>query len=104
MDVKVEIYKNRMVVSGRGKAVTVDAKALFTTNRLLVGRFTPAVHCLREGLDLIGAKSFLGFRKPLLLIIPCEMVDGGLSEIEERILREVGLSAGSGKVEVRPRD
>jgi rod shape-determining protein MreB and related proteins len=35
---------------------------------------------------------------PRIVIHPLEMVEGGLSEVEERIFREVAISAGASKV------
>jgi len=73
------------------------------TARLLVGTFIPAVECLKEGLQQIGASGMFK-TKPILHIQPCKITDGGLSEIEERCLLEVGMSAGAGKVELLPVD
>jgi rod shape-determining protein MreB and related proteins len=66
----------------------------------LVGSFLPAVECLKAGLSKVGATGFLK-GKPKLLILPQAMTEGGLSEIEERCLLEVALSAGAGKAEIR---
>ncbi|MCQ4265566.1 hypothetical protein NAU80_22300, partial [Pseudomonas stutzeri] len=100
MEVTVEILKNRMVLTVNGKTITVEPTTPFTTTRLLVGTFMPAVECLKEGLSKVGATGiFKG--KPKLLILPMAMAENGLSEVEERCLLEVGHSAGAGKVEVR---
>ena len=100
MEVTVESLKNRMALTANGKTITVESIKPFTTTRLLVGTFMPAVECLKEGLSKVGATGiFKG--KPNLLILPGGMAEGGLSEIEERCLLEVGRSAGAGKVEVR---
>ena len=99
MEVKAEIFENRIVLTAKGSTVTVQPKEPFTTTRLLVGTFMPAVECLKEGLAKVGATGFLKM-KPKLLIYPRAMTEGGLSEVEERCLLEVGHSAGAGKVEV----
>jgi hypothetical protein len=100
VEVTVKIFQNRMVLIANGHTVNVESKTPFTTTRLLVGTFMPAVECLKEGLAKIGATGFLK-GKPKLLILPQIMSEGGLSEIEERCLLEVGLSAGAGKAEIR---
>ena len=100
MDVTENIFENRMVLTTGGKSITVEPSAPFTSTRLLVGTFVPAVECLKDGLSKLGATGFLKGR-PRLLILPQAMTEGGLCEIEERCLREVGFSAGAGKVEVR---
>jgi rod shape-determining protein MreB len=100
MEVTVKIYENKMVLTANGNTINVEPTKPFTTTRLLVGTFTPAVECLKEGLLKVGATGFLK-GKPKLLILPQSMTEGGLSEIEERCLLEVGLSAGAGKAEIR---
>ncbi len=99
MEVKVEIFENRIVLTANEKIVTVLPAEPFTTTRMLVGTFMPAVDCMKDGLSKVGATGFFK-KKPLLLIYPRIMTEGGLSEIEERSLLEVGHSAGAGKVEV----
>ncbi len=100
MEVTVKVFANQMVLTADGKTISVEPSTPFTSTRLLVGTFIPAVECLKEGLSKLGATGFLKGR-PRLLILPQIMTEGGLSEIEERCLREVGFSAGAGKVEVR---
>lgn len=100
MEVTVKIFENRMVLTANGNTVNVEPSKPFTSTRLLVGTFMPAVECLKEGLSKVGATGFLK-EKPKLLILPQAMTEGGLSEIEERCLLEVGLSAGAGKAEIR---
>ena len=99
MEVKAEIFENRIVLTAKGSTVTVQPKVPFTTTRLLVGTFVPAVECMKEGLTNVGATGIFKM-KPELLIYPRVMTEGGLSEVEERCLLEVGYSAGAGKVEV----
>ncbi|WP_369288600.1 hypothetical protein [Pseudomonas zhanjiangensis] len=100
MEVTVKIFENKMLLTAKENTVTIEAIKPFTTTRLLIGTFMPAVECLKEGLQKIGATGLLK-RKPHLIILPQSMTEGGLSEIEERCLMEVGLSAGASKVEVR---
>lgn len=99
MEVKAEIFENRIVLTAKGSTVTVQPKVPFTTTRLLVGTFVPAVECMKEGLTNVGATGIFKM-KPKLLIYPRAMTEGGLSEVEERCLLEVGYAAGAGKVEV----
>ena len=100
MEVTVKIFENRMVISANGNTVNVEPTKPFTTTRLLIGTFLPAVDCLKEGLSKVGATGFFK-GKPGLLILPQAKIEGGLSEIEERCLLEVGFSAGAGKAEIR---
>jgi rod shape-determining protein MreB len=82
-----------------GKSVTVAAQEPFTTARLLVGNFQVAQRALRKAFrELIGG-GFLTFA-PAVVMHPVEMVEGGLSDIEERIMRELAMGAGARKAAV----
>ena len=71
----------------------------FTTQRLLVGQFSVAERCLRDAIGSIAGKSFIP--KYLGIVVhPEEMVDGGLSEVEDRLFRELCLGAGARKVAI----
>jgi len=99
MDVKVDIYADKMVLTGNGRTVTVQPANPYSSQRLLVGTFTPAVDCVKNGLKQLGAIGFWQ-AKPRLTIIAKDRIEGGLSEIELRCLLEVGYSAGAKQVEV----
>jgi len=40
MEIRVDIYKNRMILDGGGQTITVTPREPFTTARLLVGTFS----------------------------------------------------------------
>jgi rod shape-determining protein MreB len=79
--------------------VAVDAQPPFTTARLLIGQFLVAESLLKQALKQVSASRFFSVA-PKVLIQPLEMADGGLSEVEERVLREVAMGAGATKVVV----
>jgi len=96
----VKIYKNKIVVnnlSNQLPAQMYTPDTPFTSTRLLVGNFAPAMQCLKQAIKSSQSNSWLsgGIR---LLIQPMEMYEGGLCEVEERVLRELGLGAGARKV------
>ena len=95
MEVKAEVFKNRIVFTANENTVVVQPKQPFTTTRLLIGTFMPAVECMKEGLAKVGAKGIFK-RKPKLLIYPQAMTEGSLSEVEEHCLLEVGHALPSG--------
>ena len=99
MIIKVDIYKDKMVLKTEGKSITVKPEEQYYSSRLLVGTFQPAVNCLKKGLEEIGSSGFFS-PKPTLTICAKEMADGGLSEIEERCFQELGHTVGAKKVEV----
>jgi len=99
--VYVRVRRNQFQVkdTGSGTDRTVAAPTPFTTARLLVGQFTIAANTLKDALKQItGGKLFAP--SPNVVIQPLEMTEGGLSEIEERALREVAIEAGANKVVV----
>ena len=76
---------------------TVHATEPFTTERLLVGTFSAAEPLLTQLITNVTPRSFI--RQSLRAVIqPMEMIEGGLSEVEEKILKELALGAGAFKV------
>ena len=100
--VYVKVFENRFVLKlleDGEKPVTVIAPKPFTTKRLLVGDFTMAEVTLKNGLKkLLEGRWFAA--SPAMVIHPMEMVDGGLSQVEERIFQELGAGSGAHKVRV----
>lgn len=68
----------------------------FTTQRLLVGQFSVAQACLAAAFRAMSGKGLIRIA-PVVVIHPQEMVEGGLSEVEERLFRELALGAGARK-------
>jgi len=99
MEVRVDVYGNRMELVTDGRTVTVSPSVPYVGRRVLVGSFEPAVDCLERGLAEIGAAGRLA-RKPALVMQAMEMNAGGLSEVESRCLQEVALAAGARSVKV----
>lgn len=78
---------------------TFDAQPPFTTPRLLVGQFQIAQNLLKQAVKKMSKGGIVAI-SPQVLIQPLEMIEGGLSEIEERVLMEVAMGAGASKVVV----
>lgn len=72
-----------------GETHIVHADTPFTTTRLIVGNFEAAESLLQKTLKDLKA-SF-----PVLIIHALEMNEDGLSFVEQRALREMGLGAGA---------
>jgi rod shape-determining protein MreB and related proteins len=87
----------RHIESGRSAQVTSDAP--FTTNRLLVGDFLAAEAALRKGFTevQVGPKYLAA---PRVVMHPLEMVEGGLSGVENRVFMEVADCAGASRIAV----
>lgn len=75
----------------------------FTTERLLVGTFSAAKQALDQVFDKAVPKNFIRL-SPAVVIHPTEMIDGGLSEVESQVLRELVLGAGAFKVVIHTGD
>ena len=94
--VYVRVFTDRFALRNihTGKTVSVAAVKPFTTTRLLVGQFTEAERVLKQGMKQLQEGRWLSFN-PVLLIQPMEKTEGGLSQVEERVLHERSLSAGA---------
>ena len=97
----VKVRRNQFQVRSlkSGLDVTSVAQTPFTTTRLLIGQFAVAEKALKDALKQVSKGSFLAV-SPDIVIHPLEMVEGGLSEIEERIIHEIAIGAGAKKVVV----
>lgn len=100
MNVKIEIYRNKFIVTADGATKILVPRSPFTTTRLLVGNFIEAEECLRAGFKEMRLNSFFRFLRPKVQMYPKEMTEGGLSGIEERVLYELGYSVGARSVEI----
>ena len=97
----VKVYKNKFVVKNLANNLSSQiftSDTPFTTTRLLIGTFAPAAQCLKHAVR--SSTSNAWFIGPKILIQPMEMNDDGLSEVEDRILRECALSSGARKIVV----
>ena len=81
-----------------GRSVERVPDSPFSHPRMLVGDFTSAQAVVKAAVtDVRGA----GFARWIrLLIHPTQCIDGGLSQVEDRVLRELAGGAGAGKVVV----
>ncbi|MGE5523882.1 MAG: hypothetical protein ACM3SS_09200 [Rhodospirillaceae bacterium] len=80
-----------------GTDTTVQSDTPFTTQRLLIGDFTAAERTLKAALKRVVNSRLISI-SPRVLIQPLEMIEGGLSQVEDRVLREVAIGAGASKV------
>jgi rod shape-determining protein MreB and related proteins len=99
--VYVRVNKNQFRVRDveSGVDTTVIATEPFTTRRLLIGQFGTAQNLLKNAFSQIAKGGFLAL-PPQVVIHPLELIDGGLSEIEDRVLREIAIGAGASKAVV----
>ena len=91
--VYAQIRKNQfdMTYVEENKQTSLTAFPPFTTQRLLIGENSAAEHLFKKGVkELIGAV----WIPPMFRIIvhPLEMAEGGLSQVEERVLQQLASS------------
>lgn len=92
------IFEAKNISSG-GHWETLSPDSPFTTDRLLVGTFSSAEPALTKLVKQVLPKAMLT-RRARVVIHPTTRIEGGLSEVEERILKELALGAGAVKVVV----
>lgn len=98
----VKVFRNRFeIIAVSGYLVVKSAVSLeaFSTSRLLIGNFSLAEQLLRNGIKEVLPKKLIK-RSAAVLIHPIEMVDGGLCEVEVKILHEIAIAAGAHRVKL----
>ena len=93
----VKIYENRIHIRNIDdrKEIELSAASTFTTERLLIGNFTVAQTLLKKGIKIVMGKKFFA---PFILMHPIEKIEGGLSQVEERVLKDLAIIAGAQKI------
>jgi hypothetical protein len=95
----VRVMRDAMLVRDvvAGKEVRMSAVRPFTGRRLLVGDFPAAEETLKKGMVEV-MKGRAWFRPaPVIVMHPLEMIEGGMSQVEARLLYEMAMGAGAAK-------
>jgi hypothetical protein len=94
--VYVKIYRDKIEITNVNTQQTISktSNIKFSTNRLLVAEFNIAEILIREILKELG----LSRRTLKVLIQPMEELEGGLSEVEKRVLRDLAEQSGGAVV------
>ena len=97
----IQVLKNKFIIqildNNESREIFLPEKN-FTTKRLLVGNFSAAQDCLSKAIKRLVPKKLFTRKKAAVVMHPMEMYEGGLSEVEERILNELAFCAGAIKV------
>jgi hypothetical protein len=99
-DIYVQVFINRIRATNIGSGVTSDTlpPEPFSHPRMLVGHFLAAELAVKAAVaEVKGSKLFHTTR---VLMHPMERLEGGLTQIERRVLHEMALTAGAGKVAI----
>jgi len=99
--VYIRVHPNKFELKNinTGKTLVLSAIQSFTTKRQLIGEFTTAEELLKKGMKQSVERRFLS-GKPVVVIQPMSMIEGGLSQVEERVLQELAVGSGARKVKV----
>jgi len=95
----VQVRVDRMTVRNVSKGIAAEraAQPPFSHKRSLVGDFTAAEKLLKALVKEVQQGLVLSVS---IVIHPMERIEGGLSQIEERALRELAIGAGASRVAV----
>ena len=95
----VQVRVDRMSIRNTTKGTTAEraAQPPFSHKRSLVGDFTAAQALLKALVKEVQQGLVFNVQ---MVIHPIERIEGGLSQIEERVFRELGIGAGASRVAV----
>jgi len=95
---RFEVNRVRARNVDAGQTIERIPKSAFSHPRMLIGNFAEAQAIVKAAVNEVKGSAFL---KALRIVMhPTEIVTGGLSQVEERVLHELALGAGAGKVVV----
>lgn len=97
--VYVQVFKNKIRLSVLGESTVSEEHAAFSHPRSLIGQFVEGQQALTRALAKAYPTKLLT-RRPRMVIHAKELIEGGLTQIEERALMEMGLGAGAVKVKI----
>jgi len=81
------------------KEIELTAAPPFSHSRTVLGTFSVAESLLRQGVAQVKGGGLLRW-PPVIMIHPTENIEGGLTQIEQRAFRELGMAAGGCQVKV----
>lgn len=96
----IKIKRNHVEVTDLDTGETVSQQAVqpFSSVRNVVSSFNPANETIQSALEKLGLKGRSFLAKMNILIQQLEGLEGGLSDIEKRALRDLAEMAGANKV------
>ncbi len=96
--VYIQIFADRMLLRSvvTGRELELRPSAPYSHPRAIIGNFTIAEETLRKGIKDLQRGRFI--LRTLAVIHPRERIEGGITQVEETCLREVGIGARANKV------
>lgn len=92
----IKLFKNRIEIVNLDTGETISRESIepFSTQRFIIADFNKADALIRNIINDILPRKSIFPRQTKILIQQVESVEGGLSEIEKRALRDLGEMAG----------
>ncbi len=95
----VQVFSNKIKVNVPSKGIVIEELGDFSHPRTILGQFLIGEQTLAKALAKAYPAKFIKPR-PALIVHPKEILEGGLTEIEERALQEMALGAGASRAKV----
>jgi rod shape-determining protein MreB len=94
----VQVRENQFQVRNvdDSRSIQLNATPGFSHQRMLVGNFTAAQECLKAAISEARGSGFALLTS--VVIHPLEKIEGGLTQVEERLFHELAVGAGAAKV------
>jgi len=98
----LKIYKNRVVVCCPETEVCIEKKGLFSNQRLAIANFEIAHQVIQEAIDELFPKGNSLFKSKNFstIVQQLELTEGGLADIEKRLLIDLCEHSNSKQVEL----
>jgi rod shape-determining protein MreB len=96
--VYVQVFRDRLLLCDGSSGKQLELTATFSHPRILIDDFPAAEGLLRSGLRQLKGSRWTPH--PRVIVHPRELLEGGLSLIEVRVMLEVALGAGARDVVV----
>jgi rod shape-determining protein MreB and related proteins len=99
-DLYIKLFENRIHARNieTREAVETQATKPFSCPRALVGDFDAAQACLKTAISAVKSSSLT--LRTRILIQPMEKIEGGLTQVEDRVFTELALRCGASKAVV----
>lgn len=94
----IQVFQSRFVIKNidTDEKIEVARDQSHASPRMLIADFTTAEHQLKQAVKSIRR----GLIAPAILMHPMELIEGGLTQVEYRVFRELALGAGASKTAV----
>lgn len=94
----VQLYQSRFDILNvtTGQALVLGRDVNFSSPRMVLADFTGTQFLLRQGIRKVRSS----FLSPNIVLHPMELIEGGITQVEHRALRELGHGIGGRRVAI----